>query len=89
MPLTWGLFSETNKAYRQLRYQPAGQLILADLAKFCKANVNTYVRGDQYETAFNEGKRAVWNRIQAVLHLTDDELFAIMGGATLPPKEED
>jgi hypothetical protein len=88
MQLTWGTFSQTNGAYRQLLRQPAGQLILADLATFCKANAASMVPGDTHMTAFNEGKRAVWNRIQAVLHLTDDELFAIMKGVTLPPKED-
>ena len=88
MALTWGLFKQTNDAYKSLLRQPAGQIILADLAVFCKANAASMVPDNQYMTAFNEGKRAVWNRIQARLHLTDDELFAIMGGATIQRQED-
>lgn len=83
MQLTWGMFKQQNQAYRQFLRQPAGQMILADLSLFCKANAASMVPGDTHMTAFNEGKRAVWNRIQAILHLTDDELYAIMGGKTL------
>lgn len=88
MQLTWGLFQQTNEAYRRMLRQPAGQLILADLAQFCKAYAASQAPGDPYMTAFNEGKRAVWNRIQARLHLTDDEVFAIMGGATVRTGDE-
>lgn len=87
--LTWGLFRQTNDAYRMLKRQPAGQLILADLAQFCRATRPSMHAGDSHMTAFNEGKRAVWLRIQERLRLTDDELFAILGGATLPPNEDD
>lgn len=86
---TWGLFKQLNTAYRQMLRQPAGQLILADLAEFCHVTGTSVVKGDPYLTHFNEGKRAVWNRIQHRLHLTDDEIYAIMGGATLQPRGDD
>lgn len=86
--LTWGTFKQTNDAYRAFFRQPAGQLVLADLAQFCKANSASMVAGDPHMTSFNEGKRAVWNRIQAVLHLTDDEVYAMMGGSMVQPEEK-
>lgn len=86
--LTWGLFKQLNGAYRQMLRQPAGQLILADLAEFCHATGTSVVKGDEFMTHFNEGKRAVWNRIQHRLHLTDDELYAIMGGTTVQRGDE-
>lgn len=88
MQMTWGLFKQRWSAYRQFLRQPAGQIILADLAKFCNANATSFRQADPHTTAFNEGKRAVWIRIQQHLNLTDEELYAILGGVTLRPKEE-
>jgi hypothetical protein len=85
--LTWGAFTLVNRAYRLVFNQPAAQRVLADLAEFCHANRPTMVRDSERMTAFNEGKRAVWLRIQQRVRLTDDDLFAIMGGHDLPPKE--
>ncbi len=59
-------------AYRQAF---AGRAhVLADLAALCHAQAETYVRGDPHETAFNEGRRAVWLHIQRMLDLTDRDL---------------
>jgi hypothetical protein len=41
-----------------------GREVLADLAAFCHADTPTYALGDTHQTAYNEGKRAVFLYIQ-------------------------
>lgn len=46
----------------------SGDLVMRDLMKFCNARSSTFYvnmtgTSDPYITAFNEGKRAVYNRI--------------------------
>jgi hypothetical protein len=54
-----------------------GQTVLADLAKFCRANASTAVVSpisrsvDPIASAMAEGRREVWLRIMAHLHLED------------------
>lgn len=49
-----------------------GREVLQDLAAFCCADRGTYVQGDTHATAFNEGKRAVFLKIQR--HLQNREV---------------
>ncbi len=51
--------------------------LLADLARLCNADAETYVPGDPHATAFNEGRRAVWLHIQRMLSLTGADLRAL------------
>lgn len=69
---------EVAAAYRQTlgRDSPRGRLILADLATLCGAGRTSFVPGDALETAFNEGKRAVFLHIAAILALTAADLAA-------------
>lgn len=53
---------------------PRGRLLLADLATLCGAERTSFVPGDALETAFNEGKRAVFLHVAAVLALSSAEL---------------
>lgn len=59
---------------------PRGRLVLADLARLCGAERTSFVPGDALETAFNEGKRAVFLHIAAVLELQAAELGALAPG---------
>jgi hypothetical protein len=58
-----------------------GQVVLADLAKFCKANSSTAVvspvsrQVDPIASALAEGRREVWLRIMAHLHLEERVVF--------------
>ena len=60
---------------------PDGQIILADLAKFCRANASTAVVNpitrsvDPIATALAEGRREVWLRIMAHLHIDEKVVF--------------
>jgi hypothetical protein len=54
-----------------------GQIVLADLAKFCRANASTAVVSpvsrsvDPIASAMAEGRREVWLRIMGHLHLEE------------------
>lgn len=70
-------------AYQQLFRGPNGQEVLADLAKFCRANDSTF-HADPRVHAMLEGRREVWLRIQHHLQLSPDELWRLYSGT---PKE--
>ena len=48
--------------------------VLADLAKFCRANQSTF-HTNQRAHAVLEGRREVWLRITQHLHLSNEELW--------------
>lgn len=50
------------------------QVVLADLAKFCRATDSTFVT-DARAHALLEGRREVWLRISEHLNLTVEELY--------------
>lgn len=58
-----------------------GQYVLADLAKFCRATGSTAVvspvsqRVDPIAMAMAEGRREVWLRIMAHLHIDEKTVF--------------
>ena len=58
------------------RKNEANQLVLSDLAKFCRANEPTF-HMDARAHALAEGRREVWLRIQNHLNLNSEELWAI------------
>ena len=75
---------------RQTAYQttfagPVGDIVLADLAKFCRARAPTFHK-DPYVAAHLDGRREVFLRIQAHLNLTDEQLWKLVGGADIETK---
>ena len=50
----------------------AGERVLRDLYRFCHGGQSTHVQGNEYETAFNEGKRAVFIRIFHKMKIHDE-----------------
>lgn len=72
------LFNDRKVAYSQTfnKGTRPGRAVLADLAKFCRANETTFVKDDRL-SAVLEGRREVWLRIQQYLNLTVDELYDI------------
>lgn len=72
-------------AYRRC-FDPADadvRRVLADLARLCMAGETSVVPGDAQGTAFNEGKRAVWLHLKAVLALEPDTIETVIE-ETLP-----
>jgi len=57
----------------------AGQEVLIDLAKFCRANKSTF-HEDARLHAVLEGRREVWLRISNHLNLSSEQLFALYNG---------
>lgn len=76
------------RAYRDLFRSPTGQLILEDLAKFCRAN-KTCFHQDARMHAVAEGRREVWLRIAKFINLNLDELFRLHAGQDIPQAQED
>lgn len=75
-------------AYQQSLTSPAGQIVLADLANFCRASEDT-IAPDPYDTARLNGRREVWLRIQHHLGLSPEQLMGLYTDFVLNPAGED
>lgn len=71
-------------AYNAVFRSAHGERVLADLAKFCRANESTF-HADPRLAAQLDGRREVWLRIQKHLNLTQDELWKLHGRPDLEP----
>ena len=72
-------------AYQTTLKGPLAEIVLKDLARFCRANKSTF-NADPRLHAVAEGRREVWLRVQHHLKLTPDELWELYSG--LPAKED-
>lgn len=73
-------FLRIRKRNYQLAFgQPAGQEVLIDLAKFCRADQSCFDPDPRVHAAL-EGRREVWLRIQQHLNLTPQQLTALYSG---------
>ena len=63
------------QAYQRTFRSMTGEMVLEDLARFCRANEPTFSTDPQV-AALMEGRREVWLRIQKHLNLTPEELVA-------------
>lgn len=52
---------------------PNGKAIMTDLAWYCNDTHTTFVPGDPYQTALNEGRRDVYLHIKEVLGLSPSD----------------
>lgn len=75
---------QRSRAYNLAFKTPAGMEVLADLAKFCRADTSTF-DADPRNHALMEGRREVFLRIQSHLHLTPQQLYALYTGRTFDP----
>lgn len=82
-----GLIGRRRTAYVRTFNGPFGQEVLADLARFCRANETTY-HPDPRIHAELEGRREVWLRLQRHLQLSDDELWELYKPAVQHMKEQ-
>jgi len=58
---------------------PDGEEVLKDLLKFCHYESPTFVVGDQYQTAHNEGMRRVALRIVSIINMDDETIRELQG----------
>lgn len=66
-------------AYRMLFRGPHADVVLKDLARFCRAHEPTF-HADTRAHALAEGRREVWLRIQNHLRLSPDDLWTLYSG---------
>lgn len=81
---TFSFLQRRKRDYQLALTSPAGQEVLADLAKFCRAN-ETCFHTDPRLHAVLEGRREVWLRIQRHLNLSTEQLYAIYSGHQFNP----
>jgi len=74
-------------AYVQTFRGPSADVVLADLAKFCRARESTF-HPDARVHALAEGRREVFLRIQNHLQLSDDQLLDLYGRGANPTQAE-
>ena len=64
-----------------------GEIVLADLRKFCRANTTTVIVSpisksiDPVAMAMAEGRREVWLRLMAHLHIDEKQVFNLDDGS--------
>lgn len=71
------------QAYVDVFDNPNGEIVLRDLAKFCRAH-DTAFHADPRMHAVLEGRREVWLRIQRHVKLSDDQLWELYNGSDSP-----
>lgn len=71
------LLRRRQAAYQTLFAGPVGELVLSDLAKFCRAYTTTF-HADPRVAAQLDGRREVFLRIQKYLNLTDDQVWDLI-----------
>ena len=70
------LLSRRKQSYKQVFGGFHGKRVLADLARFCRATEATF-DPDPRLSAYLDGRREVWLRIQQQLNLTDEEIYKL------------
>lgn len=75
-------------AYQEVLRGRAGEIVLADLARFCHANQTVHVEGDTHGTAQLEGRRQVWLRIKGLLRLSEQDIDEMVEHAVSQEGEE-
>lgn len=71
-------FRKRPQQYKDTFNTPQGKEVLRDLAKFCGQNNPTYVPGDSHASAYKEGMRRVFLRIQQFVNLSEKDLHTIL-----------
>ena len=76
---------ERRYAYQKTFQGPLAEVVLKDLAKFCRAHQSTFNENDRAHV-LAEGRREVWLRLQHHLKLTPEQLWELYSGR---PANED
>jgi hypothetical protein len=72
--------------YRQTFKGPLAQVVLADLARFCRATESTFDPNERTH-ALLEGRREVWLRLSNQLQLTPDQLWSLFSQAGIQSED--
>jgi hypothetical protein len=65
--------------YKLTFRSPPGQIVLKDLARFCRAHESTFHDNERIQSKL-DGRREVWLHIQELIKLSDDELWDLYKG---------
>lgn len=79
------LLGERSYAYRKTFNGPLAEVVLRDLARFCRAHESTFDADPRVQSSL-DGRREVWLRLQHHLKLTPDQLWELYSGR--PANEE-
>lgn len=79
---TVAFLTTRKRAYQLIFNSTAGQIVMADLAKFCRAEMSCFDVDPRLHAAL-EGRREVWLRIASHLNLNPQELYALYSGHKL------
>jgi hypothetical protein len=69
------------QAYVKVFHGVYADVVLKDLAKFCRAHESTF-HPDPHVRCQLEGRREVWLRLQHHLQLTDEQMWELYGQKT-------
>lgn len=89
--LTFGnnrIVTSVHRAYALVFGNYAGQMVMTDLIKFCRATKSTW-SDDERHHARLEGRREVILRINEHLHLSSEKLYALYDGKSIQPPTDD
>lgn len=75
-------------AYKRVFRSPAGQIVMQDLADFCRAFVTCFHENDRLH-AVAEGRREVWLRITNMIDANLDDLFRLRRRQEIATYDED
>lgn len=70
--------SSRRRAYRETFDGPLAHVVLADIARFCRAHESTAHENERVSAQL-DGRREVWLRIQHHLQLTDEQMWELYG----------
>ena len=77
-----------SRAYKVVFGDPRAAIVLADLARFCRASDTCFHANPRVHAAL-EGRREVWLRIQNHLRLTPEQLVEIYDKGRPPEMKEE
>ena len=73
------LLIERRYAYQKTFQGPLAEVVLKDLARFCRAHQSTFNENDRAHV-LAEGRREVWLRLEHHLKLTPEQLWTLYSG---------
>src|SRR5258706_5519971 len=89
--LTFGnnkITTSIRAAYRGAFGNYAGQEVLHDLSRFCRATTSTWSDDARHHARY-EGRREVFLRITEHLNLSSEKLYALYDGKSIPIGDDD
>jgi len=73
-----GFLKQRQTAYQRTFAGVSGEIVLRDLAKFCRAHSTTF-HPDERMSAILQGRHEVYLRIAQHLKLTEDQIWTLYG----------